>query len=248
MTVSGLIVVLGMHSHASIHINILHAKVSSVSNVQETEITQICGVGILATFKGLTFWFPESTYHLHMKHIWLPDNHHTCGYRSPGLTPKHTFYSSSATHVRQGPAATQHHCKVTSSSSVCFLFLLTPVHKSTVQILPNCLSLCFNPLWLYEASTYFSDSWFITVPLSHHLLRKICIFFQRALPSKFRCHQLLKTPTQFVIGCLVPCVSVQVLAFAVNPHPVKPRGRQRLCGLCDLPVGISRLYPTASAY
>ena len=69
MTVSGLIVVLGMHSHTSIHINILYAKVSSASNVQECEITQICGVGILATFKGLTFGVPESIYHLHMKHI-----------------------------------------------------------------------------------------------------------------------------------------------------------------------------------
>lgn len=86
------------------------------------------------------------------------------------------------------------------------------------------------------------------VPLSHHLLRKICIFFQRAIPSKFRCHQLLKTPTQFIIGCLVPCMSVQVLAIAVNPHPVKPRGRQRLCELCDSPVGISGLCSTASAY
>lgn len=69
MTVSGLIVVLGMHSHTSIHTNILHAKVCSTSNVQESEITQICGVGILATFKELTFGVPESTYHLHMKHI-----------------------------------------------------------------------------------------------------------------------------------------------------------------------------------
>lgn len=82
-------VCLGMHSRTSTHISILHVKVSSASNVQEAEIIQICGVWILATFKGLTFWVPESTYNLHMKHIWLPDNHHTCGHRSPGLTLRH---------------------------------------------------------------------------------------------------------------------------------------------------------------
>lgn len=140
MTVSGLIVVLGMYSHTSIHINILHAKVSSASNVQESEITQICGVGIQATFKGLTFWFPESTYHLHMKHIWLPDNHHTCGHRSLDWSQGTLSYSSCATHVRQGPAAPHQHWTVTSSSSMCWLSLLTPVPKRTMQILPDCLS------------------------------------------------------------------------------------------------------------
>lgn len=114
-------------------------------------------------------------------------------------------------------------------------------------------ALCrFSPIvslfiWIPVAllSLYLCFRLFIPVPLSHQLLRKICIFFQRAIPSKFQRHQLLKTPTQFIIGWLVPCMSVQVLTIAVNPHPVKPRGRQRLY---DLPVGIRGLCPTASAY
>lgn len=156
-----------------------------------------------------------------MKHIWLPDNHYTSGYRSPvhiqGWPWAPLSYAFSAAHVRQDSTAAHLYCIVSGSPAVCWL---------------STLLLCTQELCAGSSQQAF----FIQIPCGSISLYSFSrpSLHSSAVLGEYEL-EFPKIPAQPTVGCLVPCLSVQVMIISVIPHPVKPRGRHRLCFCKDNP-------------